>query len=102
MNAVANILNRVADRASIATLLLSLFACAGQPTESSTTSTAAGAIGVENAEQVPIQEQSARERAAENARNCRSPAGARIECDADGMGRMLDQVSRPTGDTRFE
>jgi hypothetical protein len=96
MNAVTNIVYRAAHGASVVGLLLGLFACAGQPTETQMPSAGETTTIAEDAEQVPIQVQSARERAAENARNCRSPAGARIECDADGMNRVLNQVMLPT------
>ena len=83
--------------ASITAVLLGVFACAGQPTESQVSAATEVPISAEDTEQVPIRRQSARERAAENARNCRSPAGTRIECDGEGMSRVLDQVLLPTG-----
>jgi len=92
-------LRRATYGIGIAGLLIGLSACAGQPSDSQASSAGEGGISAEDAEQIPIRQQSARERAAENARNCRSPAGARIECDADGMNRALDQVFRP--DTQF-
>ncbi len=87
MNAVTTTARRVAYGAGVAALLVSLFGCARERMYAHVESTTEAAINAEDAEQVPIQGQSARERAAENARDCRSPAGARIECDVAGIHR---------------
>ena len=87
MKAVTITARRVAYGAGIGALLVSLYGCAAQQMYAHVESTTEAAISAEDVEQVPIQGQSARERAAENARDCRSPVGARIECDTAGILR---------------
>ena len=87
MNVVTTTAHRVAYGAGVAALLIGLYGCARERMYAHVEFTTEAAINAEDAEQVPIQGQSARERAAENARNCRSPAGARIECDVAGIHR---------------
>ncbi len=77
MNFVTNCASRLAHGACITTLLLSLFACAGQPTESQVQSTTEVAINAEDVEQVPIPQSSGPEAAAEAARRCRTRTGVR-------------------------
>ena len=77
------------------TLLLSLFACAGQPTESQVQSTTEVAINAEDVEQVPISQNSGPESAVEAARPCRSPTGGGVECDVAGINRTTLQEGTP-------
>ena len=80
MNVVAYIVYRAAHGATITTLLLSLLACAGQPTDPQGPFTAQSDISAEDVEQVPITGISARERASQVSRDCRTPGGAGIGC----------------------
>ncbi len=95
MNAVTTTARRVAYGAGFAALLLSLYGCARERMHAHVESPPEAVISAEDAEDVPIQDQSARDRAAENARNCRSPGGARVECDAAGINSAFDQVFKP-------
>ncbi len=97
MNVVRSCVSQAVFRASTATLLLSLLACAGQVTESQVPPASEVAISAEDVEQIPIQDVAARERAAREARRCRGPARARGECDLDGV--EIDQIFGP--DTEF-
>ncbi len=87
MNIVTSCASRLAHGACITTLLLSVFACADQPTESQVQSTSEVAINAEDVEQVPIPQNSGPETAVEAARRCRSPTGGGVECDVAGINR---------------
>ena len=72
---IKSIARRTAYGVSVTTLLLNLFACATEPTYSYLPSTTEVPIGVEEVVQVPIEEKSARERAAENIQPCKDLFG---------------------------
>ena len=96
MNAITSCGSAVARGAAISVLVLSLIACAGQPTESQAPPTAEGAISPEDAEQVPIPVRSSRERAAETAGGCgddRTPGSRVVECTSAGANRALERIS---------
>ena len=75
MNAVTTTARGVAYGAGIAALLLSLYGCARERLYAPVESTPGAVISAEDAEQVPIQGVSGRERAAEAARGCEHPSG---------------------------
>lgn len=95
MNIVTNCASRLAQGACISTLLLSLFACVGQPTGSQVQSTTEVTINAEDVEQVPISQNSGPEGAVEATRPCRSPTGGGIECDVAGINNRALQEGSP-------
>ena len=95
MDIVASCARRLAHEACITTLLLSVFACAGQPPESQVESTTEIAVNAEDVEQVPILQNSGSKSAVEVARRCRLPTGGGVECDVAGINRRALQEGSP-------
>ena len=90
MKAVSRCVGRAVFAPSVTTLLLSLFACAEQPTEPQAPGAANVVINTEDVEQIPIQEVSARERAARESRRC--GGSGRVGCDPDEEELMIDPI----------
>jgi len=82
--------------ATATTLLMSLVACAEQPTEPQAPRAANVVINVDDVEQIPIQEVSARERAAREARRC--GGAGRGGCDSDEDELITDPIFGPGSD----
>lgn len=92
MKTVGSCVGRAIFGAITMTLLLSLFACAEQPIEPQVSRAGDVAINAEDVEQIPIQEVSARERAARDARRCGGPGGARVGCELDEEELITDPI----------
>ena len=86
------------DRAALplitAMTFSSLLACTVEPVEYQVVPPTEVAINVEDVEQIPIQEVSARERAARRARSCGGSNRSRIGCDSDN-GVEVEQIFGP-------
>jgi hypothetical protein len=75
MNVVTLIARRIAYEAGIAAVLMSLYACASEPLYAPVELAPESAINAEDVEQIPIQEVSERERAAQYQVRCFGPFG---------------------------
>jgi len=96
MKIVRRCVGRAVFGAGTTTLLLSLFACAEQPTEPQAPRAANVVINTEDVEQIPIQEVSARERAAREARRC--GGAGRVGCDPEEEELIIDPIFGPDPD----